>query len=129
MIEKAPRILGITPTSLDAALGASFAWCTAAQPRRQVDYAFEDRLLGNAHVTRRADPVRYTSCGCWASRPSAIARPMFVHQIGLDRIERELWRLGPHLDVVNRPQRKSEAATTPAGYPPSRTVRRATQTP
>ena len=43
-IEKAPRVLGVTPTSLEAALGASFAWY-AAQPRRQVDYTFEDRLL------------------------------------------------------------------------------------
>jgi nucleoside-diphosphate-sugar epimerase len=45
VIDKAPRILGVTPTSLDTALGASFAWY-AAQPRRQIDYAFEDRLLG-----------------------------------------------------------------------------------
>lgn len=52
VIEKAPRILGIMPTSLDAALSASFAWY-AAQPRRQVDYAFEDRLLAT-RVTRAA---------------------------------------------------------------------------
>ncbi|HEX6314934.1 MAG TPA: NAD-dependent epimerase/dehydratase family protein [Gemmatimonadaceae bacterium] len=44
VIEKAPRVLGVTPTSLEAALSASFAWYQA-QPRRQVDYTFEDRLL------------------------------------------------------------------------------------
>jgi nucleoside-diphosphate-sugar epimerase len=44
VIEKAPRVLGVTPTILEAALGASFAWYTA-QPRRQIDYTFEDRLL------------------------------------------------------------------------------------
>jgi 2'-hydroxyisoflavone reductase len=43
-IEKAPRLLGVTPTSLKSALGAGFAWYKA-QPRRQVDYTFEDRLL------------------------------------------------------------------------------------
>jgi 2'-hydroxyisoflavone reductase len=44
VIEKAPRLLGITPSSLEAALGVSFAWYQT-QPRRQVDYAFEDHLL------------------------------------------------------------------------------------
>jgi 2'-hydroxyisoflavone reductase len=44
VIEKAPRMLGITPTSLDAALREGFAWYQQ-QPRRQVDYGFEDRLL------------------------------------------------------------------------------------
>lgn len=44
VIEKAPRVLGLTPTSLAAALREGFAWYQA-QPRRQVDYTFEDRLL------------------------------------------------------------------------------------
>lgn len=44
MVEKAPRVLGVTPTSLEAALGPSYAWYRA-QPRRQVDYAFENRVL------------------------------------------------------------------------------------
>jgi nucleoside-diphosphate-sugar epimerase len=44
VVEKAPRILGVTPTPLDAALRESFAWYQA-QPRRPVDYTFEDRLL------------------------------------------------------------------------------------
>jgi nucleoside-diphosphate-sugar epimerase len=44
VIEKAPQLLDVTPTSLDAALHTSFAWYTA-QPRRNIDYAFEDRLL------------------------------------------------------------------------------------
>jgi hypothetical protein len=43
-IEKAPRLLGVTPEKLEAALAKSFAWYQA-QPRRQVDYSFEDRLL------------------------------------------------------------------------------------
>jgi nucleoside-diphosphate-sugar epimerase len=44
VVEKAPRLLGITPTPLDTALRVSFDWYRA-QPRRPVDYAFEDRLL------------------------------------------------------------------------------------
>ena len=44
VIEKAPRVLGVTPSTLDSALRASFEWYQA-QPRRQVDYSFEDRLL------------------------------------------------------------------------------------
>jgi nucleoside-diphosphate-sugar epimerase len=44
VIEKAPRVLGVRPTSLAAALGESFAWYQK-QPRRQGDYTFEDRLL------------------------------------------------------------------------------------
>ena len=44
IVEKAPRVLGVTITSLDAALRESFAWYMT-QPRRQVDYTFEDRLL------------------------------------------------------------------------------------
>ncbi len=44
VIEKAPRVLGVTPTSLETALGAGFAWYQA-QPPRQIDHTFEDRLL------------------------------------------------------------------------------------
>jgi hypothetical protein len=44
VVEKAPRMLGVRPTPLDAALAESFAWYQE-QPRRAVDYAFEDRLL------------------------------------------------------------------------------------
>jgi len=43
-IEKAARLLGVTPTPLDEALRAGYAWYSA-QPRRRVDYTFEDRLL------------------------------------------------------------------------------------
>jgi nucleoside-diphosphate-sugar epimerase len=46
VIEKAPRVLGITPTGLDEALRASFAWYES-QPTRRVDYGFEDRLLAD----------------------------------------------------------------------------------
>jgi nucleoside-diphosphate-sugar epimerase len=44
VIDQAPRVLGVTPTRLDAALAAGYAWYQA-QPRRSVDYSFEDRLL------------------------------------------------------------------------------------
>jgi len=44
VIEKAPRVLGFTPGSFESALRTSFAWYET-QPRRQVDYTFEDRLL------------------------------------------------------------------------------------
>jgi 2'-hydroxyisoflavone reductase len=47
IVEKALRLLGVTPTSLDAALRESFAWYQS-QPRRHVDYTFEDRLLGSS---------------------------------------------------------------------------------
>ncbi len=46
-VEKARRILGVTPTPLDAALRASFTWYQT-QPRRPADYTFEDRLLALA---------------------------------------------------------------------------------
>ena len=44
VIEKAPRLLGVTPTPFDDALRQGFAWYQS-QPRRQADYTFEDRLL------------------------------------------------------------------------------------
>jgi nucleoside-diphosphate-sugar epimerase len=44
VVEKAPRILGVTPTNLETALAESFAWYQQ-QPRRRKDYNFEDRLL------------------------------------------------------------------------------------
>jgi len=44
VIEKAPRVLGVTPTPLDDALRESFAWYQT-QPRRRGSYEFEDRLL------------------------------------------------------------------------------------
>jgi nucleoside-diphosphate-sugar epimerase len=44
VIEKAPRVLGTSPTPLEAALRQSYAWYQA-QPRRPVDYTFEDSLL------------------------------------------------------------------------------------
>jgi hypothetical protein len=47
VVEKAPRLLGLTPTSLEAALADSFA-SYRAQPPRQVDYTFEDRLLATS---------------------------------------------------------------------------------
>jgi len=47
VVDKAARVLGLEPTPLDEALRSSFAWYRE-QPRRPVDYAFEDRLLANA---------------------------------------------------------------------------------
>jgi nucleoside-diphosphate-sugar epimerase len=44
VIEKGPRMLGITPTRFETALGEGFAWYQQ-QPRRRVNYTFEDRLL------------------------------------------------------------------------------------
>jgi nucleoside-diphosphate-sugar epimerase len=44
-VDKAARVLGVTPTTLDAGLRETFAWYRE-QPRRAVDYTFEDRLLG-----------------------------------------------------------------------------------
>ncbi|MCC7032888.1 MAG: NAD-dependent dehydratase, partial [Acidobacteria bacterium] len=47
IIEKAPRVLGVRPTPLAEALRESYAWYQS-QPRRAVDYAFEDRLIATA---------------------------------------------------------------------------------
>lgn len=44
VIEKAPRMLGVAPLSLEDGLRATFAWYSS-QPRRPRDYSFEDRLL------------------------------------------------------------------------------------
>jgi 2'-hydroxyisoflavone reductase len=45
-VDKARRVLDLVPTPLDAALRLSFEWYTT-QPRRPVDYGFEDRLLAS----------------------------------------------------------------------------------
>jgi 2'-hydroxyisoflavone reductase len=47
VVDKAARVLGLVPTPLDEALAAGFAWYRG-QPRRPVDYTFEDRLLATA---------------------------------------------------------------------------------
>jgi nucleoside-diphosphate-sugar epimerase len=47
VVEKATRVLGATPTRLESALAAGFAWYSAERPRA-VDYSFEDRLLASA---------------------------------------------------------------------------------
>jgi nucleoside-diphosphate-sugar epimerase len=44
VIEKAPRLLGVTPTRLEDALARGYEWYQS-QPRRQVDYSFEEALL------------------------------------------------------------------------------------
>ena len=47
IVEKAARVLGVTPTPFETALGHGFAWYQE-QPRRPVDYTFEDRLIASA---------------------------------------------------------------------------------
>jgi 2'-hydroxyisoflavone reductase len=47
VMDKATRILGVVPTPLRDALEQGYAWYLT-QPRRPVDYAFEDRLLASA---------------------------------------------------------------------------------
>jgi 2'-hydroxyisoflavone reductase len=44
VVEKAPRVLEMRITDLEAGLRAGFEWYRS-QPRRAVDYGFEDRLL------------------------------------------------------------------------------------
>jgi 2'-hydroxyisoflavone reductase len=44
VVDKVTRVLGVTPTPLADALRAGFAWYRT-QPRRPIDYAFEERLL------------------------------------------------------------------------------------
>jgi nucleoside-diphosphate-sugar epimerase len=46
-IDKARRILGFEPTLFEAALGVTRDWYLT-QPRRPIDYSFEDRLLALA---------------------------------------------------------------------------------
>jgi 2'-hydroxyisoflavone reductase len=51
VVEKAPRILGVTPTDFEEALREGFAWYST-QPRREVDYSFEDRVMREAKDER-----------------------------------------------------------------------------
>ena len=46
-VGKAARVLGITPLPLEEALRVGYSWYRT-QPRRQVDYSFEDRLIAAA---------------------------------------------------------------------------------
>jgi len=46
VVEKAPRMLGVTPTPIETALHRGYEWYRA-QPSRPADYAFEDRLLAS----------------------------------------------------------------------------------
>ena len=43
-VDKARRVLGVTPTPLETALRAGFGWYQS-QPRRPIDYALENRIL------------------------------------------------------------------------------------
>jgi 2'-hydroxyisoflavone reductase len=47
--EKVTRVLAVTPISFDEGLRRSYEWYLA-QPRRAVDYAFEDRVLARAGI-------------------------------------------------------------------------------
>jgi len=44
VVEKATRVLGVVPLSFEAGLQKGFEWYLR-QPRRSLDYAFEDRLV------------------------------------------------------------------------------------
>jgi nucleoside-diphosphate-sugar epimerase len=44
VIDKAPRLLGVAPTPIEEAFAAGYAWYRS-QPRRTIDYSFEDKLL------------------------------------------------------------------------------------
>jgi nucleoside-diphosphate-sugar epimerase len=44
VVDKAARVLGITPAPLEEALRVGYSWYRT-QPRRPVDYSFEDRLI------------------------------------------------------------------------------------
>jgi nucleoside-diphosphate-sugar epimerase len=44
IVEKTPRVLGVTPTPVETAFAAGYEWYLS-QPARQVDYSFEDGLL------------------------------------------------------------------------------------
>jgi hypothetical protein len=46
-VEKAPRVLGASITPIERAFAEGFAWYRG-QPRRAVDYSFEDGLLAAA---------------------------------------------------------------------------------
>lgn len=52
VVEKAPRVLGISPTPLDDALRQGFAWYQA-QPRRPITHVFEDGLIAQAQGAGR----------------------------------------------------------------------------
>jgi 2'-hydroxyisoflavone reductase len=43
-VEKAQRVLGVTPTPIEAAFRKGFEWYRT-QPKRPIDYSFENRLL------------------------------------------------------------------------------------
>jgi nucleoside-diphosphate-sugar epimerase len=47
VVEKVTRVLGVRPTAFEEGLRRGFDWYLA-QPRRPVDYAFEDRVLQRA---------------------------------------------------------------------------------
>ena len=47
VVEKVTRVLGVEPTAFEEGLRQGFEWYLA-QPRRPVDYAFEDRVLQRA---------------------------------------------------------------------------------
>jgi dTDP-D-glucose 4,6-dehydratase len=44
VMEKVTRLLGVSPIAFEEGLRRSYEWYLA-QPRRPVDYTFEDRLL------------------------------------------------------------------------------------
>lgn len=47
VVDKVTRVLGVSPTAFEEGLKQAFEWYLA-QPRRAIDYAFEDRVLARA---------------------------------------------------------------------------------
>jgi nucleoside-diphosphate-sugar epimerase len=47
VVDKAPRMLAVTPRSIETSLADGYKWYLS-QPARQIDYAFENRLLADA---------------------------------------------------------------------------------
>jgi nucleoside-diphosphate-sugar epimerase len=56
-VTKIARVLGIRPTSFERGLKDTYRWYLR-QPKRTLDFTFEDRLLATAEAVRNGDAVR-----------------------------------------------------------------------
>ena len=50
-VSKLKRVLGVRLTGFDTGLGETYRWYLR-QPRRKLDFTFEDRLIATAGVRR-----------------------------------------------------------------------------
>ncbi|HZT33869.1 MAG TPA: SDR family oxidoreductase [Bryobacteraceae bacterium] len=55
-VTKVARVLGIRPTPFERGLKETYRWYVR-QPKRSVDFAFEDRLLGMVEAAKAGDPA------------------------------------------------------------------------